>query len=97
MHVLLVGLSLALPAIVVLRGLQARRTPLRLAGDVLRVAYLPVLSVAIVLRPSAVRSGASILGSVLAVWGIWHDLREWRRAKATAESTVAADSASRHR
>lgn len=82
-----------LPAFVLIRRWRARCRPLLIAGDALRAAFLPLLFLASTLRPSGVRSGVFIVGLALALWGIEHDVREWRRTRRDAEPAVAADEA----
>jgi hypothetical protein len=42
-----------------------------------------MISLTIYLPGGAARTGAFVLAVLLGVWGIWHDVREARRAKLT--------------
>jgi len=83
--------SLVPGVVTVVRGWRARAGALETAGAVLRASNLVAFVLAF--RLEGVGSTVAIvLGVVLGAWGIWYDVREWRRAKKSADEPAAADS-----
>jgi hypothetical protein len=74
------GLGLMLIIQSVVKGRQAHYGPLELVAGAVRQSWFVFFWLGILLpRDTVGARSALIAGSLLVVWGLWHDVREYRR------------------